>query len=51
MNFKIEGLSEQEVNTILAGLGELPAKLSIELISKIKMSCDEQYKEYKESEE
>ena len=35
-------LTEQEVNIILAGLGELPAKHSIELIGKIKQSCESQ---------
>jgi hypothetical protein len=35
-------LTENEVNIILAGLGELPAKHSIELIGKIKQSCESQ---------
>jgi len=35
-------LTEQEVNIILAGLGELPAKHSIELIGKIKSECEAQ---------
>ena len=38
-------LTEQEVNIILAGLGELPAKHSIELISKIKSECESQIEE------
>jgi len=37
-------LTENEVNIILAGLGELPAKHSIELIGKIKQSCKSQIK-------
>jgi len=41
--FNLE-LTEQEVNIILAGLGELPAKHSIELIAKIKQSCESQIK-------
>jgi hypothetical protein len=42
--FNLE-LTEQEVNIILAGLGELPAKHSIELIGKIKQSCESQIEE------
>jgi hypothetical protein len=38
-------LTEQEVNIILAGLGELPAKHSIELIAKIKSECESQIEE------
>ena len=41
MTFKIN-LTEQEVNLVLAGLGELPAKHSIDLISKIKTTCESQ---------
>jgi len=41
-------LTEQEVNIILAGLGELPAKHSIELIAKIKQSCQSQIEKQKE---
>lgn len=37
-------LTEQEVNTILAGLGELKAKYSIDLIDKIKNYCDNEIK-------
>ena len=51
MKFTISNLTEQEVNIILGGLAELPAKHSIELIGKIKAECDEQFKEQKESEE
>jgi len=38
-------LTEQEVNIILAGLGELPAKHSIDLIAKIKNECETQIEE------
>ena len=38
-------LTEQEVNIILAGLGELRAKHSIELIGKIKSECESQIEE------
>tara|TARA_B110000503_G_scaffold56831_1_gene90979 strand:+ start:2879 stop:3037 length:159 start_codon:yes stop_codon:yes gene_type:complete len=41
MKFKLE-LTEQEVNTILTGLGELAAKHSIDLIAKIKSTCESQ---------
>ena len=41
MIYKLE-LTEKEVNTILAGLGELPAKHSIDLIAKIKYTCESQ---------
>ena len=51
MKFKIEGLSEEQVNIILAGLAELPAKISIELISKIKTECEEQIKSEEETKE
>jgi hypothetical protein len=44
MEFELK-LTEQEVNIVLAGLGELPAKHSIELIAKIKQSCESQIKE------
>jgi len=44
MKFNLE-LTEQEVNIILAGLGELPAKHSIELIAKIKSDCESQIEE------
>jgi hypothetical protein len=40
-------LTEQEVNIILAGLGELPAKHSLELIAKIKTTCESQIEESK----
>lgn len=35
-------LNEQEANLILAGLAELPAKHSLELIFKFKKQCDDQ---------
>ena len=38
-------LTVEEVNIILAGLGELPAKLSMGLISKIKIQGDKQQQE------
>jgi hypothetical protein len=42
MKFQLTELTEQEVNTIIAGLSELPAKYSIELLMKIKIQCEEQ---------
>lgn len=45
---KVE-LNEKETNLILKGLGELPAKESIELIIKLRMNWDEQ--EVQKSEE
>jgi hypothetical protein len=51
MTFTISNLTENEVNIILGGLAELPAKISIELIAKVKAECEEQLKEQKESEE
>ena len=47
MEFELK-LTEQEVNVVLAGLGELPAKHSIELIAKIKQSCESQIEQQKE---
>jgi len=44
MKFNLK-LTEQEVNVVLAGLGELPAKHSIELIAKIKSDCESQIEE------
>lgn len=35
MKFKIENLSQDEVNLILMSLSELPYKISFELINKI----------------
>lgn len=37
-------LNENEANLILAGLAELPAKHSIELILNFKKQCEEQIK-------
>ena len=37
-------LDEKETNLVLKGLGELPAKESIELIIKIRMTWEEQLK-------
>ena len=44
MTYKVE-LTVEEVNIVLAGLGELPAKHSIELIAKIKTTCESQIEE------
>lgn len=49
MKFNLE-LTEQEVNVVLAGLGELPAKHSIELIAKIKSDCESQIEANQETE-
>jgi len=38
-------LTVEEANVILAGLGELPAKLSMGLISKIKAQAEKQQEE------
>tara|TARA_B100000902_G_scaffold383053_1_gene421416 strand:+ start:307 stop:465 length:159 start_codon:yes stop_codon:yes gene_type:complete len=38
-------LTVDEANVILAGLGELPAKLSMGLISKIKSQAEKQQQE------
>lgn len=35
MEYKIEGLSQQEVNVICTGLGELPLKFGYDLVNKI----------------
>ncbi len=35
-------LTEEEVNLVLTGLSELPAKFSMDLLSKIKSNCQEQ---------
>jgi len=46
-------ISEQEAQLILLGLGELPAKTSIEFILKFKNECNQQIqaKENKEKKE
>ena len=42
-------LEIQEVNTILSGLGKLPAEMSMELILKIRAEAERQLKELDES--
>lgn len=37
-------LTEQEANIILAGLSELPLKVSMDLAMKFKKQCEEQIK-------
>lgn len=49
MKYEIKELTEEQVNIILAGLAELPAKISIELIAKIKTECEAQLKTSKET--
>jgi hypothetical protein len=44
-------LNENEAQLILAGLGELPAKHSIDLILKFKQQCEEQIKSTQVEEE
>ena len=44
-------LEIQEVNTILSGLGKLPAEMSMELILKIRAEAERQLKELDESSE
>lgn len=44
-------LEIQEVNTILSGLGKLPAEMSMELILKIRAEAEKQLKELEESSE
>jgi len=41
MKFELK-LTEEEVNLVLTGLSELPAKFSMDLLSKIKTMCQEQ---------
>jgi hypothetical protein len=43
MDFKFE-VTEQEANLIIQGLGELPAKISMNLIAKIQTQANEQLK-------
>lgn len=45
MDFKIENLSQDEVNLILMSLSELPYKLSFELIHKIQTQGERQLQE------
>ena len=44
-------LEIQEVNTILSGLGKLPAEMSMELILKIRAEAERQLKELEDSQE
>ena len=44
-------LEIQEVNTILSGLGKLPAEMSMELILKIRAEAERQLKELEDSSE
>jgi hypothetical protein len=48
--FKLE-FTEQELNTILQGLGELPARVSLALILKIRENANKQLEKLKEIEE
>ena len=43
MQFELK-LTEEEVNLVLTGLSELPAKFSMDLLGKIKSTCQEQIK-------
>ena len=42
--YKIDGLTLEELNTILQGLSQLPYFQVADLIGKIKMQGEEQYK-------
>lgn len=42
MEFKIENLTQDEVNLILMSLSELPYKISFELIHKIQIQGEQQ---------
>lgn len=44
MQFKLENLSQDEVNLIIFTLAELPYKISFELINKIEEQCSNQLK-------
>lgn len=44
MEFKIENLSQEEVNLLLMSLSELPYKISFELINKIQVQANAQLK-------
>jgi hypothetical protein len=48
MEFKFE-FTEKEINLILTGLAELPAKMSIEMILKIKQIAKVQIDEFEQS--
>lgn len=45
MEFKIEKLSQDEVNLILMSLSELPYRISFELINKIQIQGEKQLQE------
>ena len=45
MEFKIENLTQDELNLILVSLSELPYKVSFELINKIQLQGEKQLKE------
>lgn len=47
MDFKFE-FTEKEINLILTGLAELPAKISIEMILKIKQIAKVQIDEFEQ---
>lgn len=44
MKFNLNELNVDEINTILTGLMELPAKFSVNLMAKIRQQIDEQQK-------
>ena len=44
MKFTLTDLSVDEVNTILAGLMELPAKFSVDIMAKVRQQIDDQQK-------
>jgi hypothetical protein len=48
MDFKFE-FTEKEVNLILTGLAELPAKVSMEMLIKIKNSAQAQLNEFEQT--
>ena len=48
MDFKFE-FTEKEINLILTGLAELPAKMSIEMILKIKQIAKVQIDEFEQA--
>lgn len=45
MKFNLNELNVDEINTILTGLMELPAKFSVNLMAKIRQQVDEQQRE------
>lgn len=44
MKFTLTDLSVDEINTILGGLMELPAKFSVNLMAKVRQQVDDQQK-------